>query len=166
MVLGALFFGLNDNRPAMCAQFYRHLKTTWNIRGSHMRSQSAEFQFSFILKLELINVTKISHIDSLWKKGPRGTRKLSIGRHYSFNMHVSSCNSYLGVQCVAELSSDSSIRIHDETCICKPKVLHQQGQSPARCCFWRWQIKWLVREMNLGPFDVYFCHFDTIYHHL
>ena len=34
----------------------------------YVRSLCYEYQFSFILKLEIITITKISHLDSLWKR--------------------------------------------------------------------------------------------------
>ena len=47
-------------------------------KRGQVRSLCYEIQFSFILKLELIAIAKISHLDSLWKKRLKGTRKWPI----------------------------------------------------------------------------------------
>ena len=52
-----------------------------------MRSLCYENQFSFILKVELITITKISHLDSLWKRdlGELGNGLFNPSKFIQFN---------------------------------------------------------------------------------
>ena len=62
--------------------FWVHLSLHFKVRLSLCH----ENQFSFILKLELIIITKISHLDSLWKRdyGKLGNGQFQLTWYFGF----------------------------------------------------------------------------------
>ena len=62
---------------------------------------------------------------SIWVNTPGNERVSNI-----FTLLQPMCFLCPGVQRTDKLPSDSSVRVYDETRVCKPQIVHQQGKLP------------------------------------
>ena len=99
----------HSKRNSICSRahvvFYiSSLVGHFRVHKSQFTSLCYEYQSSFILKLDLITITKISHLDSLWKRdrGEFGNGLLAFrltkghpasGTHSKSRMHACAMNS-------------------------------------------------------------------------
>lgn len=60
---------------------------------------------------------------SFWVNTPGNERVCNI-----FTLLQPMCCLYSGVQRTDKLPSDTSVRVYDETRVCKPQIVHQQGK--------------------------------------